>query len=128
MLGQVRIVGNQSLHFYAYNSDVDILTVGNLGVDKRTYYSALMFCSGRVTRSGEFSPYWAIVYFGQCFNNEMDGTHFLATCFHGTSYVLVLEKKLLGDVLGDFSQTRLVTLLACENVGVKLVQLATAGN
>jgi hypothetical protein len=58
---------------------------------------------------GRFFAYWAIVYFGLCFENYRNNPNYLATFCHG--YALIFfKKKLLGYILGDFSQTHLVTL------------------
>jgi hypothetical protein len=62
---------------------------------------------------GAFLPtYWAIVYFGQYFENYRSSpifTHFL----QGKSYVLIkFDKKWVGLYFGRFfSQTHLVTLV-----------------
>jgi hypothetical protein len=55
-----------------------------------------------VTRLGEFSPFWVIIYFGQCFEDYMSATNFWATFFHGASYVIILTKTWWGYILGDF--------------------------
>jgi hypothetical protein len=39
---------------------------------------------------------WAIVFFGQCFENYRSSANFLATLFHGASYVLILTIQWLG--------------------------------
>jgi hypothetical protein len=58
---------------------------------------------GRVTRLGEFSPmYWAIVYFGQCFENYGSNVNFLPTFLRGISCPFILTNHCLGHILGDF--------------------------
>jgi hypothetical protein len=39
----------------------------------------------RVTRLGEFPHYWAVVFFGQIFENYRSSTNSWATFFHDTS-------------------------------------------
>jgi hypothetical protein len=46
--------------------------------------------------------YWAIVYFGQRFENYTSCAIFGDTFFHGTSYVLILTKKWDGLHFGRF--------------------------
>jgi hypothetical protein len=59
---------------------------------------------------GRIYAQWAIVYFGQCFENYWSGANFWATLFHGTSYVLIMTKNGWATFWATFSQTRLVTL------------------
>jgi hypothetical protein len=45
------------------------------------------------------------------FKNVRISTHFCATFFLSIDYVLILTKNGFGYILGDFSQTHLVTLI-----------------
>jgi hypothetical protein len=45
------------------------------------------------------------------FENYRSSANTWDTFFHGTSHVLILPNNWLGNSLGDFSQTRLVTLV-----------------
>jgi hypothetical protein len=59
----------------------------------------------------EWPAKWAIVYFGQRFENHRRSEHFCAASLHGTNHVLILTEKRLGYILGaTFSQTHPVTL------------------
>jgi hypothetical protein len=57
---------------------------------------------GRVTRLGEFSPlHWAIVYFGQCFENYRSYVNFLAIFLRGISCMYIyFDKSLFGPHFG----------------------------
>jgi hypothetical protein len=60
---------------------------------------------------GRIFAYWAIVFFGQFFENYRRGTNSWATFFHGKSNALILTKIELGLHFGRFfSQAHLVTL------------------
>jgi hypothetical protein len=52
----------------------------------------------RVTRLGEFSTFWATVFFGQIQKLPKFSGYF----FHGKRCVLILTKNGFGHVLGDF--------------------------
>jgi hypothetical protein len=56
----------------------------------------------RVTRLGEFSTIGRFFWGGADFNyiEKLPPIHVLLF-FHGTSYVLILRKKLVGQILGD---------------------------
>jgi hypothetical protein len=43
-----------------------------------------------------------IIYFGLLFENYTRAPNLWATYFHGRVYVIVLEQKELGYILGDF--------------------------
>jgi hypothetical protein len=73
----------------------------------------------RVTRLGEFSPKWAIVYFGQFFENCRSSLHFFATFCLSRDDVLILTKNRLGLIFGDFftnSTGTLTTVLQKKKV------------
>jgi ribosomal protein S19 len=57
----------------------------------------------RLTRLGEFSPTGLFRSFLKM--TEEANIFGLLNIFHGTSYVLILSKNMLGYILGDFSQT-----------------------
>jgi hypothetical protein len=60
-------------------------------------------------RFGDFY-YWAIAFFGQCFENGKRRPNFVAT-FSMENYVLILTKMSLATFWLIFSQTHLVTLV-----------------
>jgi hypothetical protein len=47
----------------------------------------------------------------------------LATLFHGEGYALILTNDALGNSLGVFSQTNLVTLLALQEFTVVIAKM-----
>jgi hypothetical protein len=51
---------------------------------------------------GRIFAYWSIVFVEQCYEKFSSSPDFWATFFQGKSYVLILAKKGLGFVLGDF--------------------------
>jgi hypothetical protein len=44
--------------------------------------------------------YWAIVFFGQFIENYTSGANSWAAFYHSPSYVLILTKNWMGDILG----------------------------
>jgi hypothetical protein len=65
----------------------------------------------RVTRLGEFSAQWVIVFFGQWFENDINSANFRATFFVVPVMVLFfLQKMARASFWATFSQTHLVTL------------------
>jgi hypothetical protein len=58
--------------------------------------------TSRVTRLSEFSPHGRLFTFGSVLKITEVGQIFWATYFHATSYVLIMTKIWLGDILGDF--------------------------
>jgi hypothetical protein len=59
---------------------------------------------------GRIFTQWAIVYFGQWFENYRSSPNFLATFSRSTSYVLIFAKNDGAIFLATFSQTHLVTV------------------
>jgi hypothetical protein len=51
---------------------------------------------------GQIFAYWAIVYFGQFFENDIISPNFWATLFNGKSYVVIFTKNSLGYIFGRF--------------------------
>jgi hypothetical protein len=66
---------------------------------------------------GRIFAYWAIVYFGQFFENKRTIPPLPKDNFFplGKSYVLILPKNEFGYILGNFIQTDLVTMPASPN-------------
>jgi hypothetical protein len=46
--------------------------------------------------------YWAIVYFGQIFENYRSSPIFWAAFYHNKRYVPFLAQNVLGYIMGDF--------------------------
>jgi hypothetical protein len=63
---------------------------------------------------GRIFAQWAIVYFGQWFENYIQSANFWATFFRDISYVLIFTKNGLATFWASFSQTHLVTLLLTQ--------------
>jgi hypothetical protein len=57
---------------------------------------------------------YAIVYFGQFFDNHSISTYFCASFFPSVYNVLILTQNGLGYVWATFSQTHQVTLMALK--------------
>jgi hypothetical protein len=70
----------------------------------------------RVTRLGEFWPIGRLLNLVSFCKNYRNGSNHWATCFHGKSCVLIFIRNGFGYILGDFSQTHLVTLLRRSKV------------
>jgi hypothetical protein len=64
---------------------------------------------------GQIFAHWAVVYFGQCFENYRSSGKFWTTLFHGASYASILTKNRWATIWATFSQTRLVTLSGSHN-------------
>jgi hypothetical protein len=75
--------------------------------------------SHSVTRLGEFSPKGRLFTLGNFFITEVAHIFVLLFPYVGTRFVLILTKNVLGYILGDFSQTHLVTLLQNEFVYIQ---------
>jgi hypothetical protein len=70
----------------------------------------LLFMS-RLTRLGEFSPIWAIVFYGFFFENDKISPTCWAFYFHRKFFILIFGKKLIElNFCRFFSLTHLVTL------------------
>jgi hypothetical protein len=61
---------------------------------------------------GRIFAHWAIVYFGQFFENDRRSLNFLATFFHDENFVFSLTEIGCATFWAILSQTHLVTLLA----------------
>jgi hypothetical protein len=55
-----------------------------------------------VARLGEFSPIESLFTLGSFVKNYRRSTNIWATYLNGKSYVLIISKNELGDILGDF--------------------------
>jgi hypothetical protein len=77
-------------------------------------FRALSFPCNQGDQIGRIFARWAIVYFGQFFENCRSSPNFRAAIFSGKNYALILTYNGLVYILGDFfsSKTQLVTLLA----------------
>jgi hypothetical protein len=64
----------------------------------------------RGDRIGRIIAYWAIVFFEQFFENYESSLNIWAIFPHSLGFKLILAKHGFGLILGDFSQTYLVTL------------------
>jgi hypothetical protein len=61
---------------------------------------------------GRIFAYWGIVFFGQFFLFTEGAFNFWPTFSKGKiMYIFILTKNGLGCILGDFTQTHLVTLI-----------------
>jgi hypothetical protein len=75
-----------------------------------------MSAAGRVTRLGEFSPLGRLLLWAVFFENRRVSIHFFATVFHGKSFVLIFDKKMVwARIWAILSQTYLVTLFAGDS-------------
>jgi hypothetical protein len=59
---------------------------------------------------GRIFAHWVAVYFGQFRGNRNSSANLCDTFVHGSNCALIWTKNWLGYLLGDFSQTHLVTL------------------
>jgi hypothetical protein len=57
---------------------------------------------GQGDQIGRIFAYWAIVYFGQFSENYRSSPQLRGYFFHDQCYALILTKKILGYILGDF--------------------------
>jgi hypothetical protein len=85
----------------------------------------IFFASDGRHQGDQIGPIFAskvIDYFGQFLENYKSSPTCWATFLQAKSYVLILIKDELGFILGDFSETHLVTLVATHKAGFEMRQ------
>jgi branched-subunit amino acid transport protein len=112
------------IHFWRFFSQTHLVTLlSTEAFVSRRFFLILrdvvglgMSVANRVTRLGECSPFWAIVFFGLLFEKQKVVRKFgLLLSTVKVIHILLLTKNLLGHILGDFWSPWLQQIWLCAN-------------